>query len=156
MKHSAANALVLFAAQGAGSGRAPRAPGTAGTAVGLLLYLLLKDLGPAAYGAASAAVALLGAWAAGRAEVLLGRKDDPSIVIDEIAGFLVSLFLVPPLWGYTAAAFALFRFFDIAKPWPIGRLQDLPGGIGVMADDIAAGVCTNLVLQLVLGIAGRA
>jgi phosphatidylglycerophosphatase A len=148
--------LVLFFAQGAGAGRAPRAPGTAGTAVGLLLYLLLKDLGPAAYGAASAAVAVLGAWAAGRAEVLLGRKDDPSIVIDEIAGFLTSLFLVPAGWGYAAAAFMLFRFFDIVKPWPIRRLQDLPGGVGVMADDIAAGVCTNLVLQLFLGIAGRA
>jgi phosphatidylglycerophosphatase A len=154
-KEAVHTSLVLFIAQGAYAGRVPAAPGTAGTAIGVLLYLFLKDLALPWYGAVCAMVIVAGTWAAGRAEVILGSKDHQSIVIDEIAGFLVSMFLVPTLWGYIAAGFALFRFFDIVKPWPIRRFQDLTGGTGVMADDLAAGIFANLVLQLVSIIAGR-
>lgn len=142
------NAVILFIAQGAWSGKSPFAPGTAGTVVGVLLYLLVKGLGPAWYLAITAAVTVIGIWTAGRAEVLLGRKDAPSIVIDEIAGYLISMFLVPSGWGYVVAAFFLFRIFDIIKPFPLHRLQDLHGGLGVMIDDVGAGIYTNIVLQL--------
>jgi phosphatidylglycerophosphatase A len=143
-----AKAVTLFVAQGAYSGRAPFAPGTAGTVVGVLLYLLVKGLGPAWYLAAAAAVIVIGIRTAGRAEVLLGKKDAQSIVIDEIAGYLVAMFLVSSGWGFIVAGFLLFRFFDIAKPWPLKQLQDLHGGVGVMLDDIGAGVYTNIVLQI--------
>jgi len=140
--------IVLFIAQGAYSGRFPIAPGTAGTVVGVLLYLLVKDLSPLGYGTACVGVAVLGTWAAGYADSILGTKDSPTIVIDEIAGFLAALFLVPFTWGYVLAGFILFRFFDILKPWPLKKLQDIPGGPGVMLDDIGAAVYTNVVLQV--------
>lgn len=151
-----ADAVVLFIAQGAYSGRIPVAPGTAGTLAGVLLYYLgIKDLSTAAYGAACAAIFLGGILAAGRAEELLGRTDHPSIVIDEIAGFLLSLLLVPASWYSVAAAFVLFRIFDIVKPWPLKRLQDLHGGTGVMLDDIGAAVYTNVILQIAWYLVGR-
>jgi len=141
------NAVILFIAQGAWSGKSPFAPGTAGTVVGVLLYLLVKGLGPAGYLAITAAVTVIGIWTAGRAEVLLNRKDAPSIVIDEIAGYLISMFLVPSGWGFVVAAFFIFRVLDIIKPFPLYRLQDLHGGLGVMIDDVGAGIYTNIVLQ---------
>ena len=143
-----ANAVILFIAQGAWSGRSPFAPGTAGTMVGVLLYLGLIQAGPILYAAATVLVCIVGTWVAGRAEELLGCTDCPSIVIDEIAGFLISLFLVPAGWGYILAAFFLFRIFDIIKPWPLFDLQRLHGGLGVMLDDVGAGVYTNVVLQI--------
>jgi phosphatidylglycerophosphatase A len=154
-KDSFTRSAVLLIAQCAYAGRVPFAPGTAGSLVGVLLYLVLKELALPWYGAACVLVVVIGTWAAGRAESLLGAKDHPSIVIDEVAGFLVSMFLVPPTGGYIAAGFVLFRVFDIVKPWPIHRLQDLPGGTGIMADDVAAGIGTNLALQLVATLAGR-
>ena len=139
--------ITLFISQGAFSGRFPVAPGTAGTLVGVLLYWCMKGLPPAWYGALLLLIILIGTWAADRSEVLLGRKDSPTIVIDEIAGYLVALFLVPVGWGFVAAGFILFRFFDIAKPWPLKRFEKLHGGFGVMLDDIGAGVYTNVLLQ---------
>jgi len=148
MKNSLRNRLILFVAQGAYAGRSPFAPGTAGTVVGVLLYLPLARLSPAAYLAACVLVTVVGIWTAGEAENLLGKKDPGSVVVDEIAGFLVSMFLVPPAWTFIAAGFFFFRFFDVVKPWPLRRLQDLHGGPGVVLDDIGAGVYTNIVLQL--------
>ena len=142
------DAIVLFIAQGAGSGRIPKAPGTAGSVVGALLYLAVKDLGLSWYGGVLAAVILAGTWAAGAADRFLGTKDSPSIVIDEIAGLLVTMTLVPFSWGGLLAGFALFRLFDILKPWPIMQLQRVPGGPGVMLDDIVAGVYANFVLRI--------
>ena len=140
--------LVLFIAQGAYSGRIPIAPGTAGTVVGVLLYLLVRDLRSLWYGAACVGATVLGTWAAGYADCILGTKDSPSIVIDEIAGFLIAMFLIPFAWSSVAAGFILFRFFDILKPWPLKRLQDVAGGPGVMLDDIGAGIYTNVMLQV--------
>ena len=140
--------IVLFIAQGAYSGRAPIAPGTAGTVVGVLLYLVMKDLGPLGYSAVCAAVFAVGTWAAGYVDRMFGTKDNSTIVIDEIAGYLAAMLLVPAAWQYIAAAFFLFRAFDIIKPFPLRRLEELPGGLGVMLDDIGAGVYTNIVLQV--------
>jgi len=140
--------IVLFIAQGAYSGRFPKAPGTAGTVVGVLLFLALRSAASTWYALATIAVIGIGTWAAGEADRILGSKDDQSIVIDEIVGFLVVLFLVPFSWWSVAAGFVLFRFFDILKPWPIKKLQDIPGGLGVMLDDIGAGIYTNVILQI--------
>ena len=140
--------IILFVSQGAYSGLSPFAPGTAGTVVGVLLYWSMKDLSAGWYALLALAVILIGTWAADRAEVLLGRKDAPSIVIDEIAGYLVAMFLIPSGWGFVAAGFFVFRFFDIVKPWPLRRLERLQGGFGVMLDDLGAGVYTNIVLQI--------
>ncbi len=143
--------LVLFVASGAGSGYAPVAPGTAGSALGLLLYAGLRELPAAGYLGLVALVTLLGTWAAGRAEVIYGRKDDGRITIDEVAGMLLSLALLPtaahPL-AVPVTAFLLFRIFDIAKPPPCRWLESLPGGVGVMADDLVAGLYANLAGQL--------
>jgi phosphatidylglycerophosphatase A len=142
--------IILFIAQGGYSGRVPKAPGTAGTAVGVLVFLALGGAAPAGYGLALAAVIGIGTWTAGEADRILGTKDGQSIVIDEIAGFLVAMFLVPFTWWGLAAVFALFRFFDILKPWPADRLQSVPGGPGVMLDDIIAGIYANAVFRLAL------
>ena len=141
-------AVVLFISQGAYAGKSPIAPGTAGTVVGVFLYVLMKDLAPGPYAALCALLSVLGIWAAGHAEVILGRKDPSPVVIDEIAGYLVAMFLVPFGWGFVAAGFFVFRIFDIVKPWPLRRFEELHGGLGVMLDDIGAGVYTNIVLQI--------
>ncbi len=140
--------IILFIAEGAFSGKSPFAPGTAGTLVGVLLYLGIQNAGVVPYAALTVLLCVIGTWAAGRAETILGKKDSPSIVIDEIAGYLIAMFLVPAGWGYIIAGFFLFRAFDIAKPWPLFDLQEVHGGLGVMLDDIGAGIYTNIVLQI--------
>jgi phosphatidylglycerophosphatase A len=143
-----ARAVILFISQGAYAGRSPIAPGTAGTVVGVLFYLGIRGLSSGHYLAVCVLVILAGMWAAGHAEIILGRKDSPSIVIDEIAGFLTAMFMVPPGWFFVLSGFLLFRVFDILKPWPLRRLEGLHGGPGVMLDDVGAGVYTNIVLQI--------
>jgi len=143
-----ARELILFIAQGAYAGKFPIAPGTAGTFVGVLIQYGIRNASPLSYISITFLFCLVGTWAAGRAEIILGRKDSPSIVIDEIAGFLVAMFMVPAGWGYLAAGFVLFRLFDITKPWPLDSLQAVNGGLGIMIDDIGAGIYTNIVLQL--------
>ena len=140
--------IAFFIAQGAYSGRAPIAPGTAGTVVGVLLYLLIMDLGPLRYGAVCAAVIAVGIWAAGRVDLMFGTKDNSTIVIDEIAGYLIAMVFIPFSWGNVAAGFFIFRAFDIVKPWPLRRFERIRGGPGVMLDDLGAGVYTNIVLQV--------
>ena len=146
--------IALFIAQGGFSGRMPIAPGTAGTVVGVLLYLLVKDLSSLLYSAVFVTVTLIGTWAAGAADNVLGAMDSPTIVIDEIAGYLLAMFLIPFAWWAVIAGFVLFRFFDILKPWPVNKLQDIPGGPGVMLDDIGAGIYTNVILQITVAIRG--
>ena len=148
MMNSPARELILFIAQGAYAGKFPVAPGTAGTLVGALIQYGIRNTSPLIYISITVLVCLVGTWAAGRAEIILGRKDSPSIVIDEIAGFLIAMFMVKAGWGYLAAGFALFRLFDITKPWPLHSLQAVKGGLGVMIDDIGAGIYTNITLQL--------
>lgn len=96
----------------------------------------------------TAAVTVAGIYVSSLAERILNQKDPGHIVIDEFAGYLVSMMFLPVTAGYLIAAFVLFRGFDILKPPPIRGLQNLPGGWGVMVDDIAAGIYTNLILQI--------
>jgi len=143
--------VIKLIATGLGSGYSPFAPGTAGTLVGIPLYLALSSLSWPLYLVSVSVLTLLAVYAAGEAERIFDRKDSPRIVIDEIVGLLWALFLVGPTLYRIAAAFVLFRLFDIVKPPPARWCQDrLPGGWGVVMDDVAAGVWANAVLLLAL------
>lgn len=140
--------LAVFIATGGGAGYSPWAPGTAGSLVGILPALLLSHVGLWGGLGLIVAVTLVGVWASALAERHFVRKDASPIVIDEIAGQMITLWLVPLSVGYVVAGFLLFRIFDIFKPFPARQLQDrLPGGWGVMMDDVAAGIYANLCLQ---------
>jgi phosphatidylglycerophosphatase A len=145
----------LAVATALGAGYAPKAPGTAGSAVGLLFWIALPKMLWIQL-LALAVVAVAGAWAGTVAEAHFGRHDPGEVVVDEVAGMMVTLVLNPitgPLW--TLLAFGLFRAFDIAKPFPVRRFERLPGGLGIMADDLAAGVYANVALRLCLWASGH-
>ena len=143
--------FVKILATGFGSGLAPLAPGTAGTLVGIPLYWVFSVLPWPLWLITVLAFTFLAWHVSDEAERLFGRKDAPCIVIDEIAGILWTLFLVEPTALHIALGFVLFRLFDITKPFPARLFQDrLPGGLGVVADDLAAGVYANLVLQALI------
>jgi phosphatidylglycerophosphatase A len=129
-------------------GYLPVAPGTWGSIAGLVFVVLVPLSLPALLGTIVAGT-VLGILAADAAEKAIGETDSGHIVIDEFVGYLVSVIFIPHTYGYLIAAFLLFRFFDILKPFPIRTVEKkLSGGLGVMADDILAGVVTNLVLQI--------
>lgn len=132
--------LGLGIATVGGVGWFPVAPGTAGSAVGVVLYLLTRMWPAPAQVALLVGITLVGIWAAGVAETALKREDPGPVVIDEVAGQLVTLLLTGVAWKGAVAGFFLFRVFDIFKPFPARRLERLHGGLGIMADDIAAGV----------------
>lgn len=141
---------VQFLAFGFGSGLAPRAPGTFGTLAAIPLYLLLVQ-GPWLFFATFVLVATLaGIYWCDRAARELGVHDHPGIVWDEIAGFLITMLLAPPGWPWLLAGFALFRLLDIWKPWPI-RWADrkVGGGLGIMLDDVLAGIGAGALLLAV-------
>jgi phosphatidylglycerophosphatase A len=135
-------------ATGFGSGYAPFAPGTAGSAVGLLLYWPLQRFGLSAVGAASAVGFVLGTLAADRVARETGLEDPSIVVVDEIVGMWISLAGVSFSPVTAAAGFVLFRIMDVVKPWPARDFERLHGGLGIMADDVMAGVYANLVLRL--------
>ena len=158
-----------------GVGLIPVAPGTWGSAVGVGVYLLLVrvsekafdyvvarglDLSPQAFPnvlntvllLTILAVSLAGTWAATRAEKLLGKKDPGAVVVDEVAGQLITFLFVP--WvagpGTVFAGFLAFRVFDIWKPYPVRRLEGLGGGLGIMADDMLAGFYAATAMSLLV------
>lgn len=133
----------------AGLGRFPIAPGTAGSAAGLLLAWSLWSLaGPLAVAGGALAVTVVGIWAADATARHYGEGDPSRVVIDEVAGQMVGLLWLPPSLPVLAAGFLLFRLFDIMKPFPVRRLEKLPGGLGIVADDLAAGLYTVLLLHV--------
>lgn len=137
-------------ATGFGAGYAPVASGTAGSLVGLGLVVLLYRLSLSwiIYLLIVLVVFLVGVYVSGRYERDSGQKDSGRIVIDEIAGMLLAAFLLPPDWVTLAGAFFLFRVFDIFKPPPARWAERrLPGGWGVMMDDMVAGLYANLVIR---------
>ena len=148
-------AAVLFLATGGHIGRRPAAPGTFGSLAALLPCFLLSRM--PLWGAVIIIVGLIGlaVWAADAAEKLLGQKDPGRIVIDEIAGMVVTLAGLPFNLLTAATGFIIFRILDITKPFPI-RLAErrLTGGVGVVADDIVAGVLGNILLRLILAFSG--
>jgi phosphatidylglycerophosphatase A len=139
---------VHLLAFGFGAGKAPAAPGTFGTLVGIPAYLLLATFPPAVYAATVAAMFAVGVWLCQVTEEDLGVHDHRSIVWDEIVGYLITLFLVPSGWPWLAAGFVLFRLFDILKPFPIRQIERRTrGGFGIMLDDALAAVYAWIVLQ---------
>lgn len=143
-----------WVACGFGSGLAPFAPGTFGTLAAVPLYWLMQPFSVATYLALTAAIAGVGIWVAGRTARDFGVHDHGSIVCDEIAGYLVAMTFAPAGWGYMLAGFLLFRLFDIAKPFPLRWLERLPGGFGIMTDDLGAGVYAAAALHLGIYIYG--
>jgi phosphatidylglycerophosphatase A len=134
-----------------GVGLVPVAPGTAASAVAALAYMfLLHDLPWLPYVLLVAVLFAAGTVASGAYAAALGRPDPGRVVIDEVCGQLVALAFLPGAWLPVTASFALFRFFDIIKPWPIRKLEKLSGGWGIMADDVGAGLAAAIVLRLVL------
>ena len=132
-------------------GFAPVAPGTVGAAAAIPFFILLRRAGSAWLEVAvCAAIVVAGAWSARLTEQALGVEDPGPVVIDEVVGMLVSLLFLPGTWPVILAAFIAFRVFDIVKPWPAGRLEHVPAGWGVMADDVMAGVYANLAVQVLL------
>lgn len=139
---------IHFIAFGFGSGASPFAPGTCGTAVGVLLYLLIKDLPLIYYAAIVMAAILIGIWICSVTERAIGSHDHRGIVWDEICGYWITMFAAPAGWLWIIIGFFLFRLFDIWKPWPIGLIdKKVDGGLGVMLDDVIAAVYAWIVLQ---------
>lgn len=140
---------VHFLAFGLGSGASPIAPGTAGTVVAVLIYLLLPAMDVVTYGAFVIASFVLGVWLCGKTARDLGVHDHGGIVWDEFTGFWLTMLLAPPGWLFVILGFLLFRFFDVVKPWPIGWVdRHVHGGVGIMMDDVLAGVMAMISLQL--------
>jgi phosphatidylglycerophosphatase A len=139
---------VLMATAG-GAGYAPFAPGTAGSAVGLVIYFLTRTW-PAVWQLGFLAViSVVGLWASGVAARHFNREDPGEVVIDEVAGQLATLYLTGAGVPGAMLGFVVFRILDIVKPWPANRFERLPGGLGIMADDLMAGAYGNLLLQVV-------
>jgi len=147
--------FIRILATGFGSGCAPLAPGTAGTMVGIPFYCVFVSFPWPLHLLSLIALSFLAIFVAQEAERILGEKDPSRVVIDEIVGFQFTMFLVTPTVVHIVAGFLLFRIFDIVKPFPI-RLSEtrLPGGYGVVGDDIIAGIYGGIVLQILIAATG--
>ena len=141
---------VHFLALGFGSGLAPKAPGTFGTVAAIPVYWLLAQLPLSIYVLTTVVVCIAGVYICHKSAQLLQVHDHPAIVWDEIAGFLITMIAVPVDFLWCLAGFLLFRFFDIVKPWPISYLdRKVQGGLGIMLDDVLAGLIALGILHLV-------
>jgi phosphatidylglycerophosphatase A len=140
--------LVLWLATGLGSGLCPIAPGTAGTLAAVPLYLLLRPAPLWAYLAVTCIGFGAGIWLCGTAARELGQDDPPSIVWDEVVGFMVTMTAAPAGWAWLILGFLAFRLFDILKPWPISVAdRQVSGGLGIMLDDLVAGLYALFIVQ---------
>jgi phosphatidylglycerophosphatase A len=143
---------IHFLALGFGSGLAPKAPGTFGTLAALPLVWLVSVSAPLwLYAVLALLGAVVGIWICGKTAEDMGVHDDSSIVWDEVIGMLITMFAVPLNWQNILLGFALFRLFDILKPWPISYLdKNLHGGLGIMLDDVVAGFAALACMQFLL------
>ena len=140
--------LALFVATGGYVGYVPIAPGTFGSALGLGLLWGMRPVGDVGLEIVVLVLVLvLGVWSGSVAERYAGRVDPGIVVIDEVAGMLITMLLIPVTAISVLAGFLVFRALDILKPWPARRLERLPGGFGIMADDVMAAVYGNLVMH---------
>lgn len=134
-----------------GAGLMPGAPGTFGTLAALPLAVLTNHLGVFYEVLALVILIPTAVWSSGLSQKLLGREDPREVVIDEVAGFLLAILLLPASWLLWSLGFILFRFFDILKPFPIGMLEKkIKGGAGIVLDDLMAGVYANLSVRVLL------
>lgn len=141
------NGLAVFLATASGAGYAPIAPGTAGSLVGLVIYLYAMRLPAVWQLGILAAIVVVGTWAASVAARRFGRDDPGQVVIDEVAGQVLTLTLTGVGLTGALAGFVIFRVLDVIKPWPAAQFERLHGGVGIMADDLMAAVYGNLILQ---------
>lgn len=140
--------IAVFLATAGYAGYFPIAPGTVGSAVGLVLFWALRAWTPWWSDGAAIVVSLLaGVWSAGVMERVLQRTDPGPVVIDEVLGMLLTLLFLPVSLTGAIVGFVLFRVFDVLKPYPANRLESLHGGWGIMLDDAMAGVYAHLVLR---------
>jgi phosphatidylglycerophosphatase A len=146
--------LGLFIATCGYIGYAPVAPGTFGSAAGLLVFMAVRSSG--SYAVEAAAIVILfviGVWSGTQAEHHFGGIDPAPVVMDEVVGMLITLAFIPVTWMGAFVGFLVFRLFDVFKPWPAARFERLPGGLGVMADDGMAAVYGNLVMHGLIALA---
>ena len=136
-------------------GLLPVAPGTMASAVGAALAFIFR-FNVAGYAFVMVTVTVLGFFFAGEAERAIGKKDPGCIVIDEVSGMMISLFMLPLYWPIIVTGFFLFRAFDMFKIPPEDRFERLGGSAGIMLDDIMAGIYTNVTLQIALRLSGGA
>jgi phosphatidylglycerophosphatase A len=153
-QHGKGPAWAVAVSTAGGVGLSPRMPGTLGALVGVALYLPIM-MAPRTWDAALTlaelgVVLLLAAFAVPRVVKASGVEDPQCVVIDEVAGMLCALSMTEPDFVHVFLAFVFFRLLDIFKPWPIHRLERLPGAWGVMADDVAAGLLAGLVTILAM------
>jgi len=142
---------IHFLSLGFGSGLMPKAPGTFGTLAALPVYLLMANLSLLIYTLIVVALFGLGVYLCQKTTDELKVHDHSGIVFDEIVGFLITMIAVPLTWQWIIAGFMLFRLFDIVKPWPISWLdRKVHGGLGIMLDDVLAGVFALIVMHLAL------
>ena len=140
--------VALFIATAGGSGYFPIAPGTVGSAVGVALYFATRPLGHPFEAALLAAIVVVGVWASTEAARHFDREDPGYVVIDEVAGQLLTYLWLDVSLAGAVLGFFVFRVLDIIKPWPAASLEHLPGGWGIMADDLMAGVYGWILLWL--------
>jgi len=142
---------VHFLAFGLGSGASPRAPGTVGTLAAVPLWYLLAQTPLAVYLLLVLVAFVIGIWLCGRTSREIGVDDHSGIVWDEFVGYWITMIALPVDWSWALAGFVLFRLFDILKPWPIGPVdRQLRGGLGIMLDDVLAGIMAAAVLRGVI------
>lgn len=135
-------------------GYSPVAPGTVGTLGAVILYYVISGFSNLFYLFFIIALIIFSVWVSEIARIRIGDSDPNSIVIDEVCGFLVTMILIPPNMINIAMGFLLFRFFDILKPPPIRMSEKLSGGMGIVADDVLAGIYANIVLQIFVRVSG--
>lgn len=145
--------LAVFTATFGYLGYVPFAPGTLGSIAGLAVFALVRWIGSGPTEAATIGVLFaVGAWAGTVSERYFGGIDPGPVVIDEVMGMLLTLAFIPVSGAGIVAGFLLFRVFDVIKPYPAGRFEKLPGGIGVMSDDAMAAIYANIALRLLAAV----
>jgi phosphatidylglycerophosphatase A len=145
--------VAVFLATAGYTGYFPVAPGTVGSAIGLLVYGLVWWTGSTVLEVALiVGLFAAGVWAGTIAERYFGGIDPGPIVLDEVVGMLVTLAFIPVGWSGALAGFLVFRLFDVIKPFPAARMESLHGGLGVMADDAVAAIYANLVLRVLMAV----
>jgi len=144
---------AAFIAYGFGAGLSPKAPGTFGTLVAIPIFWLIQDWSLTAYLAFTLIAFLFGIWICQRTVDWLKQDDPGGVVWDEVVGYLVSMSFAPIGWEWMLVGFVLFRFFDIVKPWPVSLAdRKLHGGLGIMLDDVLAGLYTALSIELAIAL----
>ncbi len=140
--------FIVFLSTGAFSGYAPVMPGTAGTVAGVFFYLLLSHFHLPVYLLLTVLFIFFSILISDKAEHVFSKKDPPEVVIDEIAGYLITMATFSSEWKYVIGGFVLFRIMDVFKPFPANRINEkVKGGCGIVLDDVVAGVYANLCLQ---------